>query len=67
MADVFETTKDFSERERAGETIELFRGGLIKPDRQQRTFAMSSLLSCYSEDVDLKVDDLSWLYISGSA
>ena len=67
MADVFETSKDFGERERAGETIELFRGGLIKPNSQRRTFAMSSLLSCYGEDVDLKVDDLSWLYISGSA
>ena len=33
---------------------------------RRRTFAMSSLLSYCGEDVDLKVDDLSWLYISGS-
>jgi len=56
VADLFETSKTYSEKEKVGEKIELF---WVLSTKQRRTFAMSSLLSYCGEDVDLKVDDLS--------
>ena len=58
IEDLFETSKTYGEKEKVGEKIELF-------SRRRRTFAMSSLFF-RTVDVDLKVDDLSRLNISGS-